>query len=142
MDLQYRHGSGLSSAQLLVLSLSSQPSPPADPWSTLNPEQRQAVEHGLDDPQAPGLLVIAGAVLWLPLSFAAATGLHVTLLAKAAFLPAWMQLLHLLATIIAKSKLLILPVYPAAWPQAKKQRRPEPSLEPSPPGSPTPRRWR
>lgn len=61
MDLQYRHGSGLSSAQLLVLSLSSQPSPPADPWSTLNPEQRQAVEHGLDDPQAPGLLVIAGA---------------------------------------------------------------------------------
>ena len=33
--------------------------------------------------------------------------------------PAWMQLLHPLATIIAKSKLLVLPVYPAAWPQAK-----------------------
>jgi hypothetical protein len=66
------------------------------------------------------LLVMAGAVLWLPLSFGAATVLHVTLLAKAAFLPAWMQLLHLLATVIAKSKLLILPVYPAAWPQAKK----------------------
>jgi len=31
-----------------------------------------------------------------------------------------MQLLHPLATIIAKSKLLVLPVYPAAWPQAKK----------------------
>jgi len=31
-----------------------------------------------------------------------------------------MQLLHPLGTIIAKSKLLVLPVYPAAWPQAKK----------------------
>jgi hypothetical protein len=30
-----------------------------------------------------------------------------------------MQLLHALATILAKSKLLVLPVYPAAWPQAK-----------------------
>ena len=30
-----------------------------------------------------------------------------------------MQLLHPLATVIAKSKLLVLPVYPAAWPQAK-----------------------
>jgi len=66
------------------------------------------------------LLVIAGAVLWLPVSFAAATALHVVLIAKAASLPPWMQLLHLLAAIIAKSKLLILPVYPAAWPQAKK----------------------
>jgi hypothetical protein len=28
--------------------------------------------------------------------------------------------LHPLATVIAKSKLLVLPVYPAAWPQAKK----------------------
>ena len=35
-------------------------------------------------------------------------------------LPAWTQLLHPLATIIAKSKLLVVPVYPAAWPQAKK----------------------
>src|SRR5262249_51222754 len=34
-------------------------------------------------------------------------------------LPAWMQLLHPFATFIAKSKLLVLPVYPAAWPQAK-----------------------
>jgi hypothetical protein len=35
-------------------------------------------------------------------------------------LPAWMQLLHPLATVIAKTKLLVLPAYPAAWPQAKK----------------------
>jgi hypothetical protein len=28
--------------------------------------------------------------------------------------------LHPLATIVAKTKLLVLPVYPAAWPQAKK----------------------
>jgi hypothetical protein len=66
------------------------------------------------------LLVMTGAVLWLPASFGVATALHVALIAKAASLPPWMQLLHLLATIIAKSKLLILPVYPAAWPQAKK----------------------
>jgi hypothetical protein len=31
-----------------------------------------------------------------------------------------MQLLHPVATFIAKSKLLVLPVYPAAWPQAKR----------------------
>jgi hypothetical protein len=66
------------------------------------------------------LLVLAGAVLWLPVSFAAATALHAVLIAKAASLPAWTQLLHLVATVIAKSKLLVLPVYPAAWPQAKK----------------------
>jgi hypothetical protein len=66
------------------------------------------------------LLVIAGAVLWLPVSFAVATAMHAVLIAKAASLPAWMQLLHALATIIAKSKLLVLPAYPAAWPQAKK----------------------
>ncbi len=66
------------------------------------------------------LLVIFGAVLWLPISFGAATLLHGALLAKAAVLPAWMQLLHPFATIIAKSKLLVLPVYPAAWPQARK----------------------
>jgi len=35
-------------------------------------------------------------------------------------LPAWMQLLHPVAAVIAKSKLLVLPAYPAAWPQAKK----------------------
>jgi len=66
------------------------------------------------------LIVIFGAVLWLPVSFGAATLLHGVLLAKAAVLPAWMQLLHPFATIVAKSKLLVLPVYPAAWPQAKK----------------------
>jgi hypothetical protein len=66
------------------------------------------------------LFVIAGAVLWLPLSFAAATAIHALLLAKAASLPVWMQFLHPVATIIAKSKLLVLPAYPAAWPQAKR----------------------
>jgi hypothetical protein len=66
------------------------------------------------------LLVITGAILWLPISLGAATAMHVFLLAKAASWPAWMQFLHPLATLIAKSKLLVLPVYPAAWPQAKK----------------------
>ncbi|MGX1320782.1 hypothetical protein AB7M17_004235 [Bradyrhizobium sp. USDA 377] len=66
------------------------------------------------------LLVILCAVLWLPISFGAATAMHAILLAKVTSWPAWMQLLHPLATVIAKSKLLVLPVYPAAWPQAKK----------------------
>jgi hypothetical protein len=66
------------------------------------------------------LWVIAAAALWLPISFAIATVMHAVLLAYAAVLPAWMQLLHPLATFIAKSKLLVLPVYPAAWPQAKR----------------------
>jgi hypothetical protein len=66
------------------------------------------------------LLVILGAVLWLPLSFGIATAMHALLFAKIASWPAWMQLLHPLATVVAKSKLLVLPVYPAAWPQAKK----------------------
>jgi hypothetical protein len=66
------------------------------------------------------LLVIVGAVLWLPISFGLATAMHAVLLAKAASLPPWMQLLHPLATVIAKSKLLVLPAYPAAWPQARK----------------------
>jgi hypothetical protein len=65
------------------------------------------------------LLVLVGAVLWLPISFAIATLMHAVLIAKALSLPAWMQLLHPVATVIAKSKLLVLPVYPAAWPQAK-----------------------
>jgi hypothetical protein len=65
------------------------------------------------------LLVIAVALLWLPISFGIATALHATLIARAKSLPAWMQLLHAFATFIAKSKLLVLPVYPAAWPQAK-----------------------
>ena len=66
------------------------------------------------------LLVIACALLWLPLSAAISIAMHAVLLAKAASLPAWMQLLHPVATVIAKSKLLVLPAYPAAWPQAKK----------------------
>jgi hypothetical protein len=66
------------------------------------------------------VLVICCAVLWLPISFGAATAIHVVLAAKMTVWPAWMQMLHPLATIIAKSKLLVLPVYPAAWPQAKK----------------------
>jgi hypothetical protein len=65
------------------------------------------------------LLVILGAVVWLPLSFGIATAMHAVLFAKVTAWPAWMQLLHPLATVIAKSKLLVLPVYPAAWPQAK-----------------------
>jgi hypothetical protein len=65
------------------------------------------------------LLVLIGAVLWLPISFGIATVMHAALIAKALSLPAWMQLLHPVATVIAKSKLLVLPVYPAAWPQAK-----------------------
>jgi hypothetical protein len=66
------------------------------------------------------LMVLIGAVLWLPISFGIATLMHMVLIAKALVLPAWMQLLHPLATVIAKSKLLVLPVYPAAWPQAKR----------------------
>jgi hypothetical protein len=65
------------------------------------------------------LLVIVLALLWLPVSFGIATALHAILIAQAKSLPAWMQMLHPLATVIAKSKLLVLPVYPAAWPQAK-----------------------
>ncbi|TMJ34445.1 MAG: hypothetical protein E6G96_01830 [Alphaproteobacteria bacterium] len=66
------------------------------------------------------LYVIMAAILWLPISIGLATGMHALLIAKATSLPAWMQLLHPFATVIAKSKLLVLPVYPAAWPQAKK----------------------
>ncbi len=66
------------------------------------------------------LAVISCAVLWLPVSLVIATGMHALLLAYATVLPAWMQFLHPLATLIAKSKLLVLPAYPAAWPQAKK----------------------
>jgi hypothetical protein len=66
------------------------------------------------------LLVILGAAIWLPISFGAATAMHAVLLAKVSSWPAWVQLLHPLATVIAKSKLLVLPVYPAAWPQARR----------------------
>lgn len=96
----------------------------------------QAFEHALHDAFEGGmawvfrkcrrltpsgaLLVIAVALLWLPVSFGTATALHAILIARAKSLPAWMQLLHPFATLIAKTKLLVLPVYPAAWPQAKK----------------------
>jgi hypothetical protein len=66
------------------------------------------------------VLVIVCAALWLPISFSIATAMHALLLAYAASLPPWMQLLHPFATLIAKSKLLVLPVYPASWPQAKR----------------------
>jgi hypothetical protein len=66
------------------------------------------------------LLVIMGAVLWFPISFGTATAMHAVLFAKVTSWPAWVQVLHPLATVIAKSKLLVLPVYPAAWPQAKR----------------------
>lgn len=66
------------------------------------------------------LLVIASVMLWVPLSAAISIGMHAVLLANAVSLPAWMQLLHPVAAVIAKSKLLVLPAYPAAWPQAKK----------------------
>jgi hypothetical protein len=66
------------------------------------------------------LFVIAGAMLWLPLSAAISLAMHAALLAQAGLLPAWTQLLHPVATIIAKSKLLVLAAYPAAWPQARK----------------------
>jgi hypothetical protein len=66
------------------------------------------------------LLVLAGALLWIPISFGGATLLHAVLIARALELPPWMQLLHPCATVLAKSKILVLPVYPAAWPQAKK----------------------
>jgi hypothetical protein len=75
------------------------------------------------------LLVLASATLWLPLSAAISIAIHVILIAKAASLPAWMQLLHPVATIIAKSKILVLPVYPAAWPQAKKHARVQAALQ-------------
>jgi hypothetical protein len=65
------------------------------------------------------LLVIVSVTVWLPLSAAISIGMHAVLLAHAASLPAWMQLLHPVAAAIAKSKLLVLPAYPAAWPQAK-----------------------
>jgi hypothetical protein len=56
-------------------------------------------------PQA-ALLVMAGVMLRLPLSAAISIGVHAVLLANAASLPAWMQLLHPVAAVIAKSKLL------------------------------------
>lgn len=65
------------------------------------------------------LLVILLALVWVPVSFLGATAVHAWLIAEAASLPAWMQVFHGVATLLAKSKLLMLPAYPAAWPQAK-----------------------
>lgn len=71
---------------------------------------------------SPGgaLLVILASLVWIPVSFIAATAAHAFLIAEAASLPSWMQVFHAVAAILAKSKLLMLPAYPAAWPQAKK----------------------
>ena len=71
---------------------------------------------------SPGaaLLVILFSIVWIPVSFTAATAVHAWLIAEAATLPKWMQVLHVVAAVLAKSKLLMLPAYPAAWPQAKK----------------------
>jgi hypothetical protein len=55
----------------------------------------------------------------VPVSFLGATAAHAWLIAEAKSLPAWMQVFHGVATVLAKSKLLMLPAYPAAWPQAK-----------------------
>jgi hypothetical protein len=70
---------------------------------------------------SPGgaLLVIVAALVWMPVSFMAATAVHAWLIADAASLPKWMQVFHVVAAVLAKSKLLMLPAYPAAWPQAK-----------------------
>ena len=75
---------------------------------------------GISTPNT-ALLVIMGAVLWFPISFAAATARCMRYcLHKITSYPAWMQLLHPLATVIAKSKLPgTAGVLPAAWPQAK-----------------------
>jgi hypothetical protein len=85
-----------------------------------NAEISCAFQKGAALSPRAALLVIACVILWLPLSAALSIAMHAVLLANAALLPAWMQLLHPVATIIAKSKLLVLPAYPAAWPQAKK----------------------
>jgi hypothetical protein len=65
------------------------------------------------------VFVILLALVWVPVSFLSATAVHAWLIAEAASLPAWMQVFHGVATLLAKSKLLMLPAYPAAWPQAK-----------------------
>lgn len=71
---------------------------------------------------SPGgaVLVILAAIVWMPSSFLLGTAAHTWLIANATTLPAWMQMLHVVAAVLPKSKLLTLPVFPAAWPQAKK----------------------
>jgi hypothetical protein len=65
------------------------------------------------------LLVIGAAAAWFPITFGTSTIMHAFLLANATALPAWMQIFHFPVALMAKSKILVLPVYPAAWPQAK-----------------------
>jgi hypothetical protein len=62
----------------------------------------------------------ACAALWFPVTFGTSTVLHAFLLSHATTLPPWMQLFHIPVAMMAKSKILVLPVYPAAWPQAKR----------------------
>ena len=50
----------------------------------------------------------------------ASTAVHAVLIAKAASLPAWMQLLHPVAC-HRQEQASVLPAYPAAWPQAKRR---------------------
>jgi transposase len=66
------------------------------------------------------LLVICAAAAWFPVTFGSSTVMHAFLLANATTLPAWMQIFHFPVALMAKSKILVLPVYPAAWPQAKR----------------------
>jgi hypothetical protein len=66
------------------------------------------------------LLVICAAAAWFPITFGSSTVMHAFLLANASTLPAWMQIFHFPVAPMAKSKILVLPVYPAAWPQAKR----------------------
>jgi hypothetical protein len=88
----------------------------------------QAFEHGMawvfrtcrDLTPRAALFVICCAALWFPITFGTSTVLHAFLLSHATTLPAWMQLLHIPTAMMAKSKILVLPVYPAAWPQAKR----------------------
>jgi hypothetical protein len=88
----------------------------------------QAFEHGMAwvfrtcrnlTPRV-ALFVICCAALWFPITFGTSTVLHAFLLSHATTLPAWMQLFHIPVVMMAKSKILVLPVYPAAWPQAKR----------------------
>jgi hypothetical protein len=66
------------------------------------------------------LLVICAAAAWFPITFGTSTVMHAFLLANATTLPAWVQIFHFPVALMAKSKILVLPVYPAAWPQAKR----------------------
>jgi transposase len=66
------------------------------------------------------LLVICAAEACFPITFGTSTVMHAFLLANATTLPAWMQIFHFPVALMAKSRILVLPVYPVAWPQAKR----------------------